>query len=73
MLSNRYFVCLFFVYFIVLALTVIFHVAKATNEWFRIYKIPSGKPVNQFAFEGKAKDKVIHSCRGGDAIFSLYV
>ncbi|KAJ1721688.1 Inorganic pyrophosphatase [Coemansia erecta] len=27
----------------------------ATNEWFRIYKIPDGKPENQFAFGGEAK------------------
>jgi len=31
---------------------------QATNEWFRIYKIPAGKPENQFAFNGEAKDKV---------------
>lgn len=30
---------------------------KATNEWFKIYKIPTGKPPNQFAFDGEAKDK----------------
>jgi nucleosome-remodeling factor subunit len=30
---------------------------KATNEWFRIYKIPAGKPENQFAFNGEAKNK----------------
>jgi len=30
---------------------------KATLEWFRIYKIPDGKPENQFAFNGEAKDK----------------
>jgi len=29
----------------------------ATHEWFRIYKIPSGKPENQFAFCGEAKNK----------------
>jgi nucleosome-remodeling factor subunit len=29
----------------------------ATNEWFRIYKIPTGKPENQFAFNGEAKNK----------------
>ena len=23
---------------------------RATNEWFRIYKIPDGKPENNFAF-----------------------
>ena len=31
---------------------------RATNEWFRIYKIPDGKPENQFAFSGEAKNKV---------------
>ena len=30
---------------------------QATNEWFRIYKIPTGKPENQFAFNGEAKNK----------------
>ncbi|XP_013386036.1 inorganic pyrophosphatase [Lingula anatina] len=30
---------------------------KATTEWFRIYKIPDGKPENQFAFNGAAKNK----------------
>lgn len=30
---------------------------KATLEWFRIYKIPDGKPENQFAFKGEAKNK----------------
>ncbi|XP_070544374.1 inorganic pyrophosphatase-like [Ptychodera flava] len=30
---------------------------EATCEWFKIYKIPDGKPENQFAFEGQAKDK----------------
>jgi len=29
----------------------------ATNEWFRIYKIPAGKPPNSFAFDGEAKNK----------------
>jgi len=29
----------------------------ATYEWFRIYKIPAGKPENQFAFNGEAKNK----------------
>jgi inorganic pyrophosphatase len=41
--------------------------ARATNEWFRIYKIPDGKPENQFAFSGEAKNKkyataIIHEC-----------
>ncbi len=30
---------------------------RATNEWFRIYKIPDGKPENSFAFNGEAKNK----------------
>ncbi|KAG0025658.1 Inorganic pyrophosphatase [Podila clonocystis] len=29
----------------------------ATHDWFRIYKIPDGKPENNFAFNGKAKNK----------------
>uniref|UniRef100_A0A2M4A849 Inorganic pyrophosphatase n=1 Tax=Anopheles triannulatus TaxID=58253 RepID=A0A2M4A849_9DIPT len=29
---------------------------KASVEWFKIYKIPDGKPENQFAFNGEAKD-----------------
>ena len=29
----------------------------ATRDWFRIYKIPDGKPENQFAFDGAAKNK----------------
>lgn len=30
---------------------------KATYEWFRYYKVPDGKPENQFAFNGEAKNK----------------
>jgi len=30
---------------------------SATSEWFRIYKIPSGKPANTFAFNGQFKDR----------------
>lgn len=30
---------------------------RATYEWFRIYKIPTGKPPNEFAFHGEAKPK----------------
>jgi len=30
---------------------------QATREWFKIYKIPDGKPPNSFAFEGEAKDR----------------
>ena len=40
---------------------------RATNEWFRIYKIPDGKPENNFAVSGEAKNKkyateIIHEC-----------
>lgn len=28
---------------------------KATHDWFKIYKIPDGKPANAFAFDGQAK------------------
>lgn len=30
---------------------------KATNEWFKIYKMPDGKPANAFAFNGEAKPR----------------
>lgn len=30
---------------------------RATVEWFRLYKVPDGKPVNRFAFDGEAKGK----------------
>ncbi|EQL00165.1 Inorganic pyrophosphatase [Ophiocordyceps sinensis CO18] len=30
---------------------------RATNEWFRIYKIPDGKPENHFAFTGECKNR----------------
>ncbi|KAK9457071.1 inorganic pyrophosphatase [Dipodascopsis uninucleata] len=30
---------------------------RATNEWFRIYKMPDGKPENHFAFSGECKNK----------------
>jgi len=29
----------------------------ATFEWFRVYKIPAGKPVNSFGFNGEFKDR----------------
>lgn len=29
---------------------------RATVEWFRIYKIPDGKPENQFAYSGDGKN-----------------
>ncbi|AMD22408.1 HGR069Wp [Eremothecium sinecaudum] len=42
-------------------------ILEATREWFRKYKIPSGKPENQFAFEGQYRDvaeaiSVIEGC-----------
>ncbi|MBN3312244.1 NPFF1 protein, partial [Atractosteus spatula] len=30
---------------------------EATVDWFRKYKVPDGKPENQFAFNGELKDK----------------
>jgi hypothetical protein len=30
---------------------------EATRDWFRIYKIPTGKPANQFALDGKFFDR----------------
>ena len=33
------------------------HIIQATVEWFRIYKMPTGKPPNKFAFQGQAKGK----------------
>uniref|UniRef100_A0A803T5E7 inorganic diphosphatase n=1 Tax=Anolis carolinensis TaxID=28377 RepID=A0A803T5E7_ANOCA len=30
---------------------------EATLDWFRLYKVPDGKPENQFAFDGMFKDK----------------
>lgn len=32
---------------------------EATVEWFRKYKVPDGKPENQFGFNGQFKDKVL--------------
>ena len=29
---------------------------QATVEWFKIYKMPDGKPENKFAFDGEFKD-----------------
>lgn len=29
----------------------------STVDWFRIYKVPAGKPLNKFAFEGKPQSK----------------
>ena len=30
---------------------------QATVEWFKIYKMPDGKPVNEFAFNSEPKNK----------------
>jgi len=30
---------------------------EATVEWFKYYKVPDGKPINAFAFDGEAKDR----------------
>jgi inorganic pyrophosphatase len=30
---------------------------EATRDWFRNYKIPDGKPANEFAFGGEVKDR----------------
>ena len=30
---------------------------QATVEWFKIYKMPDGKPANVFAFNGEPKDR----------------
>ncbi|QYT00119.1 Inorganic diphosphatase [Trichoderma simmonsii] len=30
---------------------------QATKEWFRIYKVPDGKPANKFSFNGECKNK----------------
>jgi len=30
---------------------------KATVEWFKIYKMPDGKPANEFAFNGEPKNR----------------
>ncbi|EHK42370.1 hypothetical protein TRIATDRAFT_34697 [Trichoderma atroviride IMI 206040] len=40
---------------------------RATKEWFRIYKVPDGKPANKFSFNGECKNKayatqVIEKC-----------
>ena len=40
---------------------------RATYEWFKIYKIPDGKPENTFAFNGEAKNgkyatQIVHEC-----------
>lgn len=34
----------------------------ATRHWFKVYKMPDGKPANKFAFKGACKDKVSGAC-----------
>lgn len=33
---------------------------EATVDWFRRYKVPDGKPENEFAFNAEFKDKVMY-------------
>lgn len=37
---------------------------EATVDWFKRYKVPDGKPENQFAFNGEFKDSVQHFSLG---------
>lgn len=37
----------------------------ATRHWFKVYKMPDGKPANKFAFKGACKDKVSGACVWG--------
>lgn len=32
---------------------------EATVDWFKKYKVPDGKPENQFGYNGKFLDKVL--------------
>ena len=34
-------------------------------EWFKIYKVPAGKPKNEFAFKGQPQSRV---CDYGDSM-----
>ena len=34
-----------------------FNNIQATVEWFKIYKMPDGKPANEFAFNAEPKNK----------------
>ena len=36
----------------------VYNALQATVEWFTKYKVPTGKPKNEFAFNGDAKDRV---------------
>ena len=35
----------------------VFRYLADTRKWFRTYKVPDGKPENNFAFDGEYKDK----------------
>eukprot|EP00116_Pleurobrachia_bachei_P008807 sb/3469069/ len=32
-------------------------ILEATRDWFRIYKVPTGKPMNEFAYKGEWKNR----------------
>ena len=32
---------------------------QATVEWFKFYKVPTGKPPNAFAFDGQVRDRAL--------------
>ena len=38
----------------------------ATHEWFKIYKIPDGKPANEFAFNGLPKNRAFAENKASD-------
>ena len=42
---------------LVLHLKIIQFFSQATVEWFKIYKMPDGKPANEFAFNNEPKNK----------------
>lgn len=44
---------------------------EATVNWFTIYKMPTGKPPNQFAFNKEAKNRVcLCVCRCACVVYS---
>lgn len=44
---------------------------EATVDWFRKYKVPDGKPENQFGFNGEFKDKVSLEKKKGQQLVEL--
>ncbi len=46
---------------------------KTIYEWFRDYKIPDGKPPNNFAFDGKCRDRAYALQIIEGAYFYLYI